>query len=306
MHRPALASLFVLCTLLVAGTTPAHADSQTPAAAQPAASAEPNPPRGLIEQSWLIAPRSVGAFRLIEHSYDPAHKAAGAMFRYQALPEPDTIVDVFVYPAGQGTQATLLEAGMRDFRRSLKDAERAGYFDNVKIGDDSRFALDPAAPAYAKPAKRRARQDADAVIQSALAEQQLVGQRMLMTMQTGQSRQAIRSAGYLFYKNMYFYKVRISIPEVRMDASTFAETSDHAARSLVNGIDVLNVGDCSKVAYINPKANENQLMQQLISQVMARQGDNCSQTLDAGMLEEKRRLAETVLIEFDADDWRSR
>lgn len=295
MYRTVLASLFALLPVA------ALAMPDTPA---PPAAADATP-RGLIEQSWLIAPKTIGAFRLIEHSYDPAQKAAGAMFRYQALPEPDTVVDVFVYPAGQGTQASMLEAGMRDFRGSLKNAERTGYFDNVKIRDDSRFALDPDAKPDTKPSKRRARQNPDAVIQAALAAQDLVGQRLLMEMQTGQPRRPVYSAGYLFYKHMYYYKVRVSIPQSLMDANTFAETADHGARSMVGAIEVLNVGDCNNVVHINTKARQNEIMHQFISQTLARANDNCSSTLEPKVLEEKRRIAETVLIEFDADDWKS-
>ena len=40
--------------------------------------------RPLIVRSHVAAPRTIGAFRLKEAKYDPAQKAAGAMFRTAA------------------------------------------------------------------------------------------------------------------------------------------------------------------------------------------------------------------------------
>lgn len=256
-----------------------------------------------IEKSFIIAPKVVGAFSLLETKYDPTNKAAGVMLRYQPVPEPGVYTDVFVYPAGQGQAESILKSGMREFRTTLHDAERAGYVGRMKIRQDRRFDL------QIGEAKAETSGDTpiDNIAKGMLAAQKISGHRLLLDVTPGKENTPFRSVGYLFYKQLYFYKLRISLPQSAIGAEEFDELTEHAARSLIPAIDVMNIGGCgNKSIYIAPKANDEQATTQLIGQLMTISADNCKSELDEKELEGKRKQAEIVQIDFDATDWKTR
>ncbi len=252
--------------------------------------------RPLIVQSHIAAPRSIGAFRLEETTYRPEQKAAGAMFRYAAVPEPELSADLFVYPAGRQPQADAVKRGMADFHDSLQSAEQAGFFRNLKISDEVPFPLSPMASAKSDNAL-------DAVVTAA----EPVGRRIDMTLEVGEANTPLRSRGYLFYKNLYFYKVRVSVPAAAMDAQAFGEFADHAARTLAERVDTINIGGCGDdPVYVDKKADGDAAALALITQVVQRNQENCRSKINNTELAKLTKGAETVTIKYSANDWGGR
>lgn len=252
--------------------------------------------RPLIIQSLIAAPRTIGAFRLKETTYRPEQKAAGAMFRYAAVPEPDLTVDVFVYPAGREQQAEAIKRGMVDFHDSLQAAQQAGYFRNLEILDEAAFPLSTSTPG---PPKDR--------LAALITASEPIGRRIDMTMEAGESNAPLRSRGYLFYKHLYFYKVRVSVPAAAMAVEEFGEFTDHAARILVGNIDTLNIGGCADdPVYVDEKADADIAVQALITQVAQRNQENCLSSIDEARLAKHSKGAETVTIDYAPGDWGGR
>ncbi len=250
--------------------------------------------RPLIVRSHVAAPRTIGAFRLKEAKYDPAQKAAGAMFRYAAVPEPELGADVFVYPAGRQPQAEAIKRGMVDFREGLQAAQQAGYYRNLEISGEVAFPL--SATASAAPAGDK--------LGAIVAAAEPVGSRIDMTFDAGNTGIPYRSRGYLFYQHLYFYKVRVSVPVEAMDAESFGEFADHTARTLVSRIDTINIGGCGDApVYFDNKADTDTAAMALITQVAQRNQENCRSKIDEAELAKLTQGADTVTIEYSADEW---
>ncbi|WP_369939316.1 hypothetical protein [Xanthomonas medicagonis] len=100
-----------------------------------AASAEPKQPpapaRAYIETSYLIAPKTAGAFQLTRSKYNPAAKSAGAGFHYAMATHPELVIDVFVYPAGRHDATTALADGLAAFRHDLASAVTEGTYSRL-------------------------------------------------------------------------------------------------------------------------------------------------------------------------------
>lgn len=252
--------------------------------------------RPLITQSHVIAPRTIGAFRLKETRYKPEQKAAGAMFRYAAIPEPELSADVFVYPAGRLPQAEAVKRGMADFHASLQSASEAGFFHNLKLVDEQPFPLKPGAAGKS-----------DNPLEAVVAAAEPVGRRIDMTLEVGDARMPLRSRGYLFHKNLYFYKVRVSVPAAAMDAQAFGEFADHAARTLAERVDTINIGGCGDdPVYVDKKADGDAAALALITQVVQRNQENCRSKINNTELAKLTKGAETVTIKYSANDWGGR
>ena len=249
--------------------------------------------RPLITQSHIIAPRTIGAFRLKETRYKPEQKAAGAMFRYAAIPEPELSADVFVYPAGRLPQAEAVKRGMADFHASLQSASEAGFFHNLKLLDEQPFPLKP--DAAGKP---------DNPLEAAVAAAEPVGRRIDMTLEVGDARMPLRSRGYLFHKNLYFYKVRVSVPAEAMPAAEFGEFADHAARTLVERIATVNIGGCGdEPVYVDQNADPDAAALALVTQVAQRNQENCRGEISQADLAKLTQGAEAVTIEYAPNEW---
>ncbi len=248
----------------------------------------------LIVRSHIIAPRSAGAFRLKETSYRPEQKAAGALFRYASVPEPALTTDVFVFPAGRQPQREAIERGMLEFHAGLRAAQEANYFHDLKMVNEETFPL-------AVPDSKSGSNDP---IAAAIAAEAPIGRRIDMTMDMGDARTPYRSRGYLFYKHLNFYKVRVSVPTEAMDAKDFAEFSDHAARTLVADIDTLNIGACAdKTIFVDDKAKGQEAMLAMARQLAAFANENCKAEVSEGDLAKLTHGAETVTIEYSPNEW---
>jgi hypothetical protein len=121
---------------------------------------------------------------------------------------------------------------------------------------------------------------------------------------------AMRSRGYLFYKQLYFFKGRISATEAEIDEAAFSDIADRAMRGLVASVQAHNIGGCGQTTIaIDPDAPKDQMMETMMkamTESLTRTAeDNCATTFDADEYARLKDTAEIVAIEYDAADWKS-
>ncbi|MFZ5638082.1 MAG: OadG family protein [Pseudomonadota bacterium] len=294
------------------------------AAARDKAKAE----RAFIEETRIAAPQRVGEFVLEGSLYEEAQKYAGAQFRYAHPDHPELRFDLFVYPAGDMPRDEAIERGMRDFRASFDAGVKLKYYDRLRIGDTTDFEIaptpqtdgsEPAAPESAAPEPAAPENDGgdpevDAAIATALAPKPLIGKRIdlryRMSIEETGDTVAMRSRGYLFYKQLYYFKGRITVAESRMEPSAFDALSDRAIRALVPAVVASNIGGCAETTITigRDAAGKDGSIADLLSQMLGQavdKGDrNChASRADAQAAEPED--AEIVTIEYDANDWGS-
>ncbi len=281
--------LLLGCILLLAAGLPAHA-ARKEAAARP-----------YVETSYLVAPRQVGEFELEGASYDPEQKYSGAGFRYALKDHQEIRFDVYVYPAGRMPQANAVEAGMAAFREDLKQAVAAGSYTQLQELQDSDFPLQADAPT-ATPAN-----DIDAAVIKAQAEAgQITGRKLQLRMNLQPRDWPMYSSGYLFYKQLYYFKLRASAAQERIPQAAFDALADRAARALIPAVQVTNIGDCANATItLSPDAAPEAGAVAMIQQLTVHQGYNCHASTDKAGLPAPGADSETVQISYTADEWKS-
>ena len=228
---PNVYRLLSACTLLVVICMPGTAigkKKDAPAEARP-----------YVETSYLIAPRQVGDFELQGSSFDPGQKFDGAGFRYALKDHQETRVDIYVYPAGRMSPAEAIDSGIRDFRASMKYAAEHGTYSRLQELRDDPFPLDAADTRGSEtPAN-----DLDAQVIQAIAQaEQVSGRRLQMQLNLMPQDWPMYSNGYLFYKQLYYFKLRASAAQERISQEQFDALTDQAARTLIPALQVANVG----------------------------------------------------------------
>lgn len=281
--------LLLGCILLLAAGLPAHA-ARKEAAARP-----------YVETSYLVAPRQVGEFELEGASYDPEQKYSGAGFRYALKDHQEIRFDVYVYPAGRMPQANAVEAGMAAFHEDLKQAVAAGSYTQLQELQDSDFPLQADAPT-ATPAN-----DIDTAVIKAQAEAgQITGRKLQLRMNLQPRDWPMYSSGYLFYKQLYYFKLRASAAQERIPQAAFDALADRAARALIPAVQVTNIGDCTNATItLSPDAAPEAGAVAMIQQLTVHQGYNCHASTDKAGLPAPGADSETVQISYTADEWKS-
>ncbi len=275
-----------------------------------------------IVETRISAPKRVGDFVLEQSAYDPATKYAGASFRYLLPQHPEIRFDLFVYPAGEMPAEAALEAGMKHFVESFDAGVKLKYYNDLEIVDTIAFDIAPKGDASkpehkknAAPAETMSEADARraAIVESVLAPKPIAGKRIDLryrfNMEETGDMVPMRSRGYLFYKQLYFFKGRISVAESRMDQATYETLSDRAMRELVPAVRATNIGACAEIEVAIDKdamTEGNDQIGQMIMQAlgqMAGKGDrNCLATREEAEVDEPADV-EVVTIEYDAKDW---
>ena len=305
-----MASTKLLLAMVLLAFAPA-----TPApAAQPTAAATPQaePPR--ITTSYLVAPERGGACTLDNTMFDEQNKDAGAGFRY-ALPEYSQVrFDVFVYPTGRLPHDQAVDLGMPAFKQGIEAAQSNGLIKDLAFLADEPFPL--AAPqANAAPASASAPAAADASADPMGAQlarivhaYQPVGRRLRMrdTLVDARGDFPIYSNGYLFYRQLYYFKVRISAGRNLISEAEFEALADRAARTLVSAIEVVNLGGCAnKEVRLNPDAGPDAVAETLMRKLAQFESENCFADTQAAKLDEKSERSSVVTIHFSASDWKT-
>lgn len=284
-------SLLSACLLALAPAAASAKPKQTPA-----------PSRPYIETSYVIAPKAVGAFTLTRSKYDPAAKLAGAGFHYALADHPELAIDVFVYPTGRQDPAVALDAGLVAFRRDLASAVTQGTYARLDELDHAPFVLGGDAAPASKPANA-----VDAALLEAIAgSERMAGERLRLSLQLSSTGMPLFSNGYLFYKQLYYFKVRVSAAQEGMAQDGFDALADQAARALVPAIQVANVGGCADATiHIDVNNTPDQRAAALVRQATTHMGFNChGSARDAG-IDGQAGTADVVEIAYAADDWTS-
>ena len=296
MHRT-FNRAFLVVLLAWAIALPAHAGKADPPAAEPAE-------RVFVEASYLIAPEQVGDFVLEGSSYDDQNKFAGAGFRYALKGYQEARFDVFVYPAGRAPQSDAIASGMIPFKGGIEHAQQIGQIGDLQFVSEDDFPLEPP-----EPAGPAAAPDAttDAALLEAIASTRIIGRRLRMHNTMVKGGFPMFSNGYLFHRQLYFFKVRASASRDRIDQAQFDALADLAARTLVPSIEVANIGGCANAEIvIDINAEPEEAGETLVRRAAEIQGENCFGDTGSTKLDDKSKNARVVRIDFTADDWKPR
>lgn len=288
-----------------------------PAGARPGTADQPTV---FVSETRVAAPKRIGEFVLQQTRYDPAHKSAGAMLRYGLDDRPDVRIDLFVYPAGEMAEAVAVERELENFLASFDAGVQLKYYSGLRILGTSTFEIAPAGgtvPADAGspgPAGEDAQSRRAAVIEAALAPRAIVGKRVDLRYRmhledTGEDI-PMRSRGYLFHKQLYYFKARISIADSQLEEAAYAALSDHAVRTLVPAVSAGNIGACAKTEIRIGRddlqaggATAGAVLAQRFGQAMASAGrKNCHSTR-AEVEADEPADAEVITLEFAPGDW---
>ncbi|MGE7138825.1 hypothetical protein ACQKIE_14465 [Luteibacter sp. NPDC031894] len=180
----------------------------------------PGEHRGVVDDTWIVAPKRLGDATLaaVKNYADEGDIAAGVSLRYRIDNAEWIIADVFIYPAGEGDNTTMLRRAMDDFRESVSFAERQQIYRNVWWGDESPYV-------------------------ATLSGGRKIEGRFLPIVFDAQ-QDMLTSRAYLFYRKLYFVKIRLSTTVDAVDS--LAENADGFIASLLDGIDIVSTGTCGK------------------------------------------------------------
>jgi hypothetical protein len=290
-----------------------------------AMAAQQQPAQAFVSETYVIVPKRIGAFVLEGTSYDPAEKYSGVGARYVDSDHEAIRVDLYVYPAGRMPQAEAVERGMTPFRESFDAGMRLGYYKQVEIDDDAPFAIPlrgaleagkdaqaaagdapPAAVADAAPAAPTGRDLPDGLAKL-LQPEPLRGRRLKMRYLFEPGDVPMRSRGYLFHKQLYFFKGRISAAESAVDEAEFSAFSDRAMVELVPAVEALNIGACGNVVVnVDSKTSkggkDDDMARAMLEGILRTTSDNCSTAVPKD-LDKRGENAEVVKIAYDPGDW---
>lgn len=260
--------------------------------------------RAYVETSYLIAPRRVGDFVLDGSQYDENQKYSGVGFRYVADGHQETRIDVYVYPAGRMGQATALTEGMKAFRADLTRAVDAKAYTNMVLQNEQEFLL--ANDAHVADSESSQDGNAAELLEAIASATRPSGRKLAMTMNLQPRDWPMHSSGHLFYKQLYYFKVRATATQDRITTEQFNELADRAARTLMPAIEVVNVGECANsVITIAANASPDEAAKALVTQATEHQGYNCHATAEAAEIKKKSANAEMIDISYDPQEWKS-
>lgn len=268
----------------------------------------------LIEKTAVIIPKQIADFRLVNVDYDKKFKSNGVSIRYVSSKYPDIPVDVFIYPAGTGPVPDMLKTGLQDFSDSLRQAEEMGYFEKLVVQSEQDLILEDEkiralAPAEmkTKPDPGKAKTTADNAVLAAIEKSlELPGKKIAMSYT--RNNVGMQSAGYLFYRQLYLTKVRVTLGLDVMSGEEFSAMTDKAVASLVPALEARNIGSCSDrkiVIKVDESKKQDALGDDFMQQVMAglsqNVSDNCVTDLALGKISKSE--FDVVNIEYTPEDW---
>ena len=246
--------------------TPAAPSAPTPAAASngEAGQAAPLTAKQFIDRTYISLPESVGDYSLARVGYDPGQFAAGVSGAYalKGAPEPFTIT-LFVYPQGRSEEKAAVEAQIAEVEDAIRQQQD---YTKIEAGPRTVFVVDAPKPS-ALPNEKNGRKQRILTLQpvKVAAEAatdddgpslvELLKEASPPLQSTGLRQgfsfdhkgDSVRSAGFVFYRNLYNIKLRISAPSSAMDQAAFDKLADATARALVPKVDIRNFGQCGQM-----------------------------------------------------------
>jgi hypothetical protein len=176
------------------------------------------PHRGVVDDTWIVAPKRVpnASLSAMKNYADEGDIAAGVSLRYHMDDADWIIADVFIYPAGEGDGTKMLQRAAEDFRESVAYAERQQIYRNVWWGDESAYTA------------------------TLSGNKKLEGRFLPIVFDSQQDM--LTSRAYLFYRKLYFVKIRLTTTVEAVDS--LAERADRFVSSLLDGLEIASVGTC--------------------------------------------------------------
>lgn len=180
------------------------------------------PGRAVIENTWIIAPKLVSGYTLLQTvDYgDMGQLMAGVELRYHDILAPWMTSDMYVYPAGDNQS---LDQADEEFRNSVAEASKLGAYSDVRWGITKPFALE--------------RRDGST----------WNGRVILMKVRRKGGEYASRT--YLFHHGIYDYKARIDMPMA--DAAGSPSEADAIVRAVLPAVQVISTGSCGKTMTVH-------------------------------------------------------
>ncbi|GGA87187.1 hypothetical protein GCM10011521_27020 [Arenimonas soli] len=287
MNRPLTAALaaFVLAGCATVPDRQSAADTTAEA-----------PKRAFIERSLVVAPESLGEFRLAGMDDFPDQPQAGVALQFNHPDFPDVVISLFVYPVGRVDRETALEQGMEQFRRELAMLSAQGHYADVAYGDETAFDLDavaqdgqavvpdlpPEVPETDKPASSEERFLA-LVAEIEPGMDTTLGRRL--PLRFTRDGRPTDSATFMFYRGLHLYKGRVSAAAGALPADSFERFANHAMTRIVPAVQVRNTGGCDQTSItIDSQAGEEQqqeqLMRGIIESARRNEDEKCKPVLD--------------------------
>ena len=283
------ASLVIALAVAACATAPTPREAANPSPQTPA--------RPFIERSLVIAPETVGGFRLTNMNDYPGRPDSGVGLRYAHPDFPDVRVDLFVYPMGRAPHDDALRGGMDQLRGELAAIVEQGRYAKLEYGQETAFDLDAvsadgeqaAAPPAPAPTVEPESDDPDEQAILAL----VAGTEAAMDTSRGlrlplrfeHDGAPVDSLAFLFYRGLYLYKGRISTSPQAMPADSFDRFANHAMATLMPAVQVRSTGGCAgSTIFLDPDAGPEQMQKQLlrgVTESVAREkAENCAAELD--------------------------
>lgn len=262
---PTLGAAFALAF----ATTALADDTTTPLTVTAAAPAgEPLLASQFIDKTYVNLPKRVGMYSLDKVKYEPEQLDAGIYAAYTLEDAPGHFtISLYVYPQGRTEEKLAAEAQIEEVERAIRQQPD---YSKIEAGARTDFVVDAPEPS-ALPNDRNGRKQRILVSgpvkkapadSSKEADQPSLSQALVEsrapTKSTGR-RQGfayqnkggdVRSAGLVFYRNLYNIKLRISSPTSAMDQSMFDTLVDATARALVPKVDIRNFGQCGQMIVV--------------------------------------------------------
>ena len=239
------------------------------------------PQQAFIEKSLVQVPKKAGIYTLEKTTYEPEQFAAGVrtLYEVEGVPKEFTL-SLFAYPQGRSKETETVDAQIAgveqvirmqpDYSEILAGPRTSFVVDAPKVTappkgkDDGRKQLitftgpakdatpatDEAPKPDAKTAAPAADDDLAEFLRETVAPPQTTGRRQAFDMRY--KGVPTRSVGYVFYRNLFNIKLRVSVPADKMDAPAFNAAADAAAKVLVPLVDIQNFGDCGNITISLP------------------------------------------------------
>lgn len=176
--------------------------------------------RGVVDDTWVVAPRRLGGASLmaVKNYADEGDIAAGVSLRYRFEKAEWVVADVFIYPAGQGDEGKMLARAATDFRESVAFAERQQIYRNVWWGDEAPY--------------------------TATLSAGRVAQGRFLPIVFDAQQEMLASRAYLFYRKLYYIKIRLTTTVEAVDS--MSENADRFIAALLDGVQVVSSGSCAR------------------------------------------------------------
>lgn len=187
-----------------------------------AAYAAEQAPRAVIEDTYIVAPRTVGAYTLIhsENYGDQGKPYDGVSLQYRDALLPSMTANVFVYPSGPSQTPAAAE---EEFRTGMHWAVKQGTYGDVTWAEAQDYDLQ--------------RRDGSH------------WQGRMLSMRISREKGELASRTYLFVHDLFGYKFRISIPADQ--AAELPAAADTLVRAVLREMLVVSTGSCGKQMTVN-------------------------------------------------------